>query len=361
MKTKQGLWLGVWLSCGLIGLGLGGCATAPRHGIEVGPPAQPWETGQLPTLTLAGARETEVKALAMGAARARGWTLTETAEQHSVAQRPFPGATDASTLEVTSYFVQRPGAVAVYLAAARLSQGADGTPLREDVTEQLRPTLMQSLESLRQSWNLYHPRVARAAPPTRAPAGAYAEEDDLPTADLVADQPSDPAPVAAGARAPTAAETAPIPAPAPAPALAPAPVPSAAPTLAAPRPGSTGGAPVTDATLGGPTPIRREPPPAASMPALAGPVGASPSAAAAPPLPAPVPQDHMLTLPSASARQVTWTYYAEQYARLNGCDIADQGALLIEARGDGEIHRVPCIGQNSVLVLCERGECRGLL
>jgi hypothetical protein len=56
----------------------------------------------------------------------------------------------------------------------------------------------------------------------------------------------------------------------------------------------------------------------------------------------------------------TWAYYAEQYARLRGCDVTDQGAILIESRADSEILKVPCYSADSFLVKCQNGVCRGL-
>lgn len=67
----------------------------------------------------------------------------------------------------------------------------------------------------------------------------------------------------------------------------------------------------------------------------------------------------MLTLNQAGSAG-TWAYYAEQYARLRGCDVTDQGAILVESRSDSEIHKVPCYSADSFLVKCQNGVCRGL-
>lgn len=64
---------------------------------------------------------------------------------------------------------------------------------------------------------------------------------------------------------------------------------------------------------------------------------------------------------SSSSGGVSWAYYAEQYARLRGCNVDSGGAILVESRSDGEIFKVPCVGAESVLVQCHNGECRGLL
>jgi deoxycytidylate deaminase len=62
-----------------------------------------------------------------------------------------------------------------------------------------------------------------------------------------------------------------------------------------------------------------------------------------------------------SSTDVSWSYYAEQYARLRGCNVAPTGAILIDSRTDGEILKVPCNGADSMIVQCQNGDCRGLL
>jgi hypothetical protein len=75
----------------------------------------------------------------------------------------------------------------------------------------------------------------------------------------------------------------------------------------------------------------------------------------------PIPADENMMALSPSSGSVSWAYYAEQYARLRGCNVGAQGSVLIDSRSDGEIHKVPCDGADSVLVQCQNGECRGLL
>ena len=67
----------------------------------------------------------------------------------------------------------------------------------------------------------------------------------------------------------------------------------------------------------------------------------------------------MLTLSEASGTG-TWAYYAEQFARLRGCNVTEGGAQLIESRPDGEIHKVACTGTNSFLLKCQNGVCRAM-
>ena len=71
------------------------------------------------------------------------------------------------------------------------------------------------------------------------------------------------------------------------------------------------------------------------------------------------PSDNMLTLNQSNGTG-TWAYYAEQYARLRGCNVADEGAQLIESRADGEVLKVACTGADSFLLKCQNGVCRAL-
>lgn len=83
------------------------------------------------------------------------------------------------------------------------------------------------------------------------------------------------------------------------------------------------------------------------------------------PLPEPtverIPDSENMMALSPSSGDVSWAYYAEQYARLRGCNVDPGGSILVDSRSDGEIHKVPCVGSDSILVQCQNGECRGLL
>ena len=120
--------------------------------------------------------------------------------------------------------------------------------------------------------------------------------------------------------------------------VSPAPLPRAIPTPAPVVDGSsaiTGGGPAATRAIGEPSRLPQ-------------------------PAPEPVaPKDNMLTLSNAGGTG-TWAYYAEQYARLRGCNVTDAGSQLIESRTDGEIHKVSCVGSDSQLVKCQNGVCRGL-
>jgi hypothetical protein len=349
-----------------------------------------------------GATQSELKALAMGAARSRAWTITESTEDRLIVQRPLDsgspvareiapsGVVPGTLVEVTSYFVKERGGVNVALDAAVVSQGPGGTPTRTDYTETFRPSLTESLRSLNTSWSQNRGRLARAAPPVGAgsasddrdeggdeelvstDAGALSDDGALPDADdrrpapwtneaaaaIIAppDQPQ------ANQAATTPRTTAPTRLP-PAPPAAPrAPVSSVSsqadrvavrPVTASPEPRRPPGgpAPVVDASPS----IRTIPSAATTQPMT---------------LPDPIPQgppvetissdENMMALYPA-AETVSWAYYAEQYARLRGCNVSSQGSILIDSRSDGEIHKVPCDGADSVLVQCYNGECRGLL
>ncbi len=73
------------------------------------------------------------------------------------------------------------------------------------------------------------------------------------------------------------------------------------------------------------------------------------------PSPPPLPEAGAL----AGERSLgTWAYYAEQLAVTLGCRLGPEGAELVSAGADVEIHRVPCQGSQSMLIRCHFGECR---
>ena len=55
-----------------------------------------------------------------------------------------------------------------------------------------------------------------------------------------------------------------------------------------------------------------------------------------------------------------WAYYAEHYARVRGCAVAGEGAVLVEKQPEYEMHRVYCEGGQTFLVRCNAGVCRGM-
>ena len=72
---------------GLTAAGLfSGCATGPRTA-GVQDEVQP-ESVQGPSTLISGARIDEVRSLAMGAARAKGWTIVSASDQKLVLRRP---------------------------------------------------------------------------------------------------------------------------------------------------------------------------------------------------------------------------------------------------------------------------------
>ena len=169
-----------------------GCASQPRTGgVDIGDEVESI-TG--PSTVIAGARVDEVRSVALGLARSKGWTVVSASDQKVVLRRPVsPDAPQAVELgladngtppsvEVTSVFRQVPGGVNVTVNAelrARVQgQGKDaGEPAEQriDYTESYRDNLLRSLESLRSTWAAHHQRVARALPPITAAGQAAAE------------------------------------------------------------------------------------------------------------------------------------------------------------------------------------------
>ncbi len=353
-----------------------GCAGSPRTG-TFDPQVEAFQVGDRPQMVFPGASRAEVKALAMGSARSRAWIIAETTDDRVVARRPLdPGsplardlgsaaatAAPGSLVEVTSYFLDDRGSVKVALDAALVSTTPDGQPTRTDVTEAFRPSLDESLRSLHSTWSRDRARVARAAPPSGAVRAGEARDsggsDGAALADTGTSPPATRAdettatpPVAAAMSSQTPAAATPAPrafeqtSP-------PAPTPVAGtPARPAPEPrrSTSGPAPIIDTR---PT-LTRTQPVAVTQPMS---------------LPEPLAQPAVETIPnsenmmalSPSSGSVSWSYYAEQYARLRGCNVEPSGSILVDSRSDGEIHKVPCAGADSVLVQCRDGDCRGLL
>ena len=368
------------------GLVLGGCASTPTSPSEAA-----WDIGNRPQMLMPGAVRSEVKGLAMGAARSKGWTIVKSTEDRLVVQRPVdPGSAAAAAtlggqasvippvIEVTSAFIQRPDGVLVGLGAELVSQPpGEDVPRRVDYTETYRDALTRSLESLRSNWAANRQRVASSTPSNAVLAEGAAERaaegQTAPNplvqvwADAVADAKASGGTVSRGAApaSPTPQTTAPPQAPrAPAPeprlaAPAPEPNPAWQPSPAATPAPSTAPAPAAPSYEGGPAPVVD-----GSVTLRGGASGGEPVRVGGTPLPNPpqesVPPDqNMLTL-SQGGGTGTWAYYAEQYARLRGCDVTDQGAILVESRADSEILRVPCYSADSFIVKCQNGVCRGL-
>ncbi|HSO82483.1 hypothetical protein [Thiocapsa sp.] len=359
------------LSLATVGMLQVGCASSPRTG-TFDPQVDAFQVGERPQMAFPGATRAEVKALAMGSARSRAWIIAETTDDRVVARRPLdPGsplarelgqaaatAAPGSLVEVTSYFLEDRSTVNVALDAALVSTTPDGQPSRTDVTEAFRPSLDESLRSLHSTWSRDRGRVARAAPPS---GGARADDErDAGSTD-------DAALADTGVSAPTAwgDETAAVETAAPA-------LPSQTPAAETPERTSPPAPMPVSVTAATPTPEPRRqagsPAPIVdTRPAL---TRTQPGPATQPmSLPEPLPQPAVETIPASenmmalapSSGDVSWAYYAEQYARLRGCNVEPSGSTLIDSRSDGEIHKVPCAGADSVLVQCQNGECRGLL
>jgi hypothetical protein len=175
---------------------LSACASSPTVSSGGSTPTpsnapMPIDTTHLPRLMLPGATMAEVKSLAMGAARSRGWMIryADSTNDRVVVGRPADpsvlalaapgmGSVPGSTLEVTTLLKDYGGGIEVATLAEVVTPTQAGRPAaRIDYTEQFRDTLMQSLDSLRERWTRDRERLARAAPP---PEGWKDAWDDSP-------------------------------------------------------------------------------------------------------------------------------------------------------------------------------------
>ena len=333
---------------------------------------------RLPQTLLPGAIRSEVKSFAMGAARSKGWTITQSSDDRLVIQQDanklanlVPGALgptvgSGSQLEVTSYFIEQSGGIKVATKADLVNPtaGAKG-PTRTDYTENFRDSLTQSLTSLRNSWSENRGRIARATPPADGWADAWGNK---PTGSTASASPASNPATRDNGQTEAIRTVQPLPPKQPAPPI------NAAPPV--PQPVTKPNPQPSQWIAERPVPLRPAPEPR-QLPAGAAPVvdaTTSPSGSSlatdasvpkAPIAPAnAIPrQKNMMALPSRSpvAGSVSWAAYAEQYARQRGCQVGGLGTELIESRTDGEIHKVPCVGSDSFLVKCQNGTCQGLL
>ncbi len=391
-----------------------GCASQPRtSGVDMGDGV---ETITGPSTVIAGARVDEVRSVALGLARSKGWTVVSASDQKVVLRRPVsPDAPQAVELglaengappsvEVTSVFRQAPGGVNVTVNAQLLArvQGQEkdaGEPAEQriDYTESYRDSLLRSLETLRSTWAANHQRVARALPPIAAAGQAAAEtaaelnQDDTATgttpeaAPLQSPLPPTAAPTAWGAG--TDEEAEPIvqaAAPVTASARAPTPPPAQGKTAGQPKP--QGAAPAKPLAT---TPAKAQPATAAKAKAAAPttpqnataskPNAAAATQAAAKPagsLPAPargassqktkppaaaVPvasSNNMLTLNRAKTGSQVGS--AERYAAQRGCKVRSGRTDVFRRDGASEYLRVFCTGDPAFVLKCTSGACKVL-
>jgi hypothetical protein len=263
-----------------------------------------------PRTLLVGAQVDQARAVAMGAAADKGWRIAESSADRLVIQRPLnaaaaeavsPGSSLGPTqpkVEVTTGFRPRPDGTEVSLMAEVLSADPQGAEVRQSFTDTYRAELEQSLRSLRRAWETASWRVVGALPPVPEPA---------PPADIRV----------AAAEPQTEAQ------------------PQAQPSAPVPVPASREAAAL---------PVTR--PVVAPQPPAAAPVASAPN--------------DMLRL-NVPVPTGIWAYYAEHYARIRGCNLAGEGAVLINKTPEFEEHRVYCEDGKTFLVRCNAGTCRGLM
>jgi hypothetical protein len=268
----------------------------------------------------------------MGSAVTKGWEVVDTSDdrlliRHSLdnaaAEAAVEGPVSSASVEVTTDFSQRQDGVDVAVGAALIADIAGEGKETLDFTDGYKEELERSLSSLRESWEKSRWRIATATPPLPSknsvavhdsaenlnPAeqawreavlgtgGAQGQEGSASEQEAsVATGPSEPVPSYGEAAAPIEDR--------------------GAPTAAVPRP-----AEAAAATAG--------------------------------------PDENMLVLNDAPNPGV-WSYYAEQFARTQGCEIPGRGAQLEERQPEYEIHRIDCENGMTVRVKCNAGTCLGI-
>lgn len=317
----------------LAGLLTVGCASSPMSGSS-----DARYDADKPQIFLPDAGVQEVKGLAMGSAVSKGWTLAESGDDTLILQRTLNAAAAESispgaglgplppVVKVRSTFFPRMGGVDVVLDAQVVTQRGGEQEKREDFTDSYRPELMRSLASLRKAWDESRWRVASAIPPL--PTTQPVSQDEL-EGDATEGTPGYDDTATA----------------------------SASPVVSQPW-----GSGVQSAWGTTPDPVSvgtvviedRSPVLAAETGQPQGPSRPMPATLATA-----NPDTNMLTLRKPQDTGI-WAYYAEHYARIRGCTLTADGAVLVKKSEYWETHRVDCDGGNSFLVKCNAGVCRGL-
>lgn len=313
----------------LVGVGalLGGCSSTGSSMLRY--------DSNNPQTFLAGADVEQAKSLAMGSAVTKGWNIVDSSGDKLVVRRPLNAAAAQSVtgepvstaaVEVKSSFFQRQEGVDVVVGATMIANEGSKSQRKIDFTDSYKDDLNRSLDSLQRAWSENRWRVASGTPPL--PTNVAAAEDAGPESAATpadATQSAESGPAFATAEAVQTSAVAP-------PAEA-----AGGPAIAASTPDS-GAAPVED-RYDAATPL----PPIASTTATA---PANPAA-------------NMMAL-NRQGEPGVWTYYAEHYAKIRGCEVSDTGAVLQEKTPEFEVHRVYCEDQKTFLVKCNAGSCRGL-
>jgi len=343
--------------------GLGFCAVLALTLLAVGCATQPNrvptdDISKLPRTLLPGAELRHARALAMGRARAQGWTIVQAAANRLLLERELPpdspqalalgleqsGA--APRIQVATNLAERSDGVIVALRTVIIANPGTEAEQRIDYTSDYENELMISLSALETAWLANRDKITSEVP--LPPANVVADREggpaEAPGADAAATAAGPPAGgAAAGPGEPPATQPTPAPSSADIVVQAPAPPPPASEPAADARPAQ--GAAAT------PAPAPAPPPDAA---------GGQPSVAATmPPAEpgAPAAANDMLVL-RTEARKGLWAYYAEDYARLRGCTLSELGAVLLQETPTYELHEVHCAGSPNLLLRCQGGVCQ---
>lgn len=304
-----------------IALLIGGCSST-------GSPVPSYDPDK-PQTFLPGAEVEQAKSLAMGSAVTKGWKVVESSDNRLVVNRPLDSASAQSVtgepvstalVEVKSEFFKRQDGTNVVVGASLITNKGSEAERTIDFTDSYRDDLNRSLGSLRRTWDDNRWRVASATPPL--PTEVPVPEDEVSASG--APGVNDVRVVDSGAQADSGYGSGFAPAAPP----SPPPVPVAASTAAAVAPVEDRGAGTT------PSPMVASPAPAS-------------------------PGGNMLTL-NRQTEPGVWTYYAEHYAKIRGCELSGNGAVLEQKLPEYELHRVYCENGKTFLVKCNAGTCRGM-
>jgi hypothetical protein len=345
--VKQGLGIGGAL---LLAALFSGCATQPGM-VAIG------DISNLPQTTLPGAELEYARALAMGTARSKGWSITEAAPNRLLLERELRrdspqaqalGLGESATaprIQVQTDLVERRDGVVVALRSIIVANPGTEGERRIDYTADYENELTISLSALQTAWLDHQRKVASEVPLPNAEVAAAQAADNAPDAAAEA------AAAAVAEGSPPAAQPEPRPEPVRAPPVSPSS--DVVVRAAAPEPEPEPLGTVADATPSAPgatTASRLPAPSGVGLPATTTPAIPAPAAA-------PAGGNDMLVL-NAGARKGLWAYYAEDYARLRGCALSELGAVLLQETATYELHEVHCAGSANFLLRCQGGVCQ---
>lgn len=300
---------------------LGGCASQPGRVGAIGAGG--------PEIMLPGGDLDHARLLAMGMARSKGWTVSQSGERRLILERNLPSnAPQASLLsadamlttpklQVETDLEERRDGILVALRSFIIVNPGTEKERRVDYTDDYQSELLISLNALASAWLENRERIASEIPlppdPDAIQETAEVDPNSAASGDMIAAaDPGD----AVGT--------------------------SSLVDTSLDQTGSTSGA------TAGATPA------VGVSPATTVGTSQAPTSVGG----AVVAEDNAMLVLDGQARRGLWAFYAEASARERGCAVNERGAVLLNTSSEFELHEVQCNGGPNLLLRCQGGVCR---